>query len=191
LPRTDLPPGVRWLVTDPEHREERDWYITPPEATEALLSVYRPTEAIWEPACGDGAISKVLIAHGHTVHSTDLIDRGYGQGGVDFLQCESAPFGFHTIVTNPPFKHAEEFVRRGLQLCTRVIIFQRLMFLESRRRYPLFIDLPFQKCIVHSNRVPVWRGGEPPGKGGKMTPYAWFIWDKNYIGSPQLDWVLT
>jgi len=35
---------------------------------------------IWEPACGDGAISRVLEAAGYQVISTDLIDRGYGQG---------------------------------------------------------------------------------------------------------------
>jgi hypothetical protein len=34
---------------------------------------------IWEPACGDGAMSRELAAAGHTVISTDLVDRGYGE----------------------------------------------------------------------------------------------------------------
>jgi len=38
-----------------------EFYPTPPEATRALLSVESFEGDIWEPACGDGAISKVLI----------------------------------------------------------------------------------------------------------------------------------
>jgi hypothetical protein len=50
-----------------------------------LLSVERFDGDIWEPACGDGAISKELIKAGYTVVSTDLIDRDFGDGQADFL----------------------------------------------------------------------------------------------------------
>jgi hypothetical protein len=40
---------------------------------------------IWDPCCSAGDISTVLQRHGREVVSTDLIDRGYGQGGADFL----------------------------------------------------------------------------------------------------------
>src|SRR5882757_893058 len=82
-------------------RAALDFYPTPPEATRALLSVEQFGGSIWEPACGDGAISSVLTDAGHFVISTDLIDRGYGDGGVDFLS-ETAPRAKH-IVTNPPY----------------------------------------------------------------------------------------
>jgi tRNA G10 N-methylase Trm11 len=82
-------------------REPFEFYPTPPEATRALLSVERFEGTIWEPACGDGAISKVLEAAGYYVISTDLIDRGYGTGGVDFLKTTEA-LG-RNIVTNPPY----------------------------------------------------------------------------------------
>jgi hypothetical protein len=65
------------------------------------LSVEHFEGTIWEPACGDGAISKVLEAAGYDVISTDLIDRGFGQGGVDFLKTTKA-LG-RNIVTNPPY----------------------------------------------------------------------------------------
>ena len=61
-------------------RVPHDFYPTPPEAVRALLSVETFEGSIWEPACGDGAISKVLLEAGHEVVSTDLIDRGYGAG---------------------------------------------------------------------------------------------------------------
>ena len=67
-------------------RKENDFYATPSWAVESLLQVEKFPDLIWEPACGDGAISKVLRTHGHEVLSTDLIDRGYGQGGIDFTQ---------------------------------------------------------------------------------------------------------
>ena len=56
---------------------------------------------IWEPACGDGAIARVLERAGHRVIATDLIDRGYGEAGVDFLTT-AEPRARH-IVTNPPY----------------------------------------------------------------------------------------
>ena len=77
-----------------------DFYATPPEATRALLSVEHFDGSIWEPACGDGAISRPLIAAGHEVVSTDLVDRGFGISGVDFM-LERGPRAKH-IITNPP-----------------------------------------------------------------------------------------
>jgi hypothetical protein len=57
------------------------FHPTPPRAVRALLTVEAFVGVIWECACGDGAISRVLEAAGHQVISTDLVDRGYGCGG--------------------------------------------------------------------------------------------------------------
>src|SRR5690606_27282083 len=75
-----------------------EFYPTPPQATRALLSQEEFDGSIWEPACGEGHISKVLVAAGYEVVSTDLIQRGYGAGDVDFLR-ERTPRAKH-IVTN-------------------------------------------------------------------------------------------
>src|SRR5438874_9423105 len=85
-------------------REKDDFYPTPAPATVALLAKEQFGPSIWEPACGDGAISKVLEANGHNVVSTDLFNRGYGEARIDFLMEQQllAP----QIVTNPPFKMA-------------------------------------------------------------------------------------
>ena len=63
-----------------------EFYPTPPEATRALLSVEKFDGSIWEPACGDGAISKVLQKANYSVVSTDLINYGFGESGQDFLR---------------------------------------------------------------------------------------------------------
>ena len=39
-------------------RQEDDFYPTPAYVTQALLDNYRFTGEIWEPACGDGRMSK-------------------------------------------------------------------------------------------------------------------------------------
>ena len=82
-------------------RIPNEFYPTPPEAVRALLSVEQFDGSIWEPACGEGAISKVLSAAGHQVVSTDRFAYGFGETGVDFL-AEQTPRARH-IVTNPPY----------------------------------------------------------------------------------------
>ena len=68
------------------------FYPTPPEAVRALLSVESFDGSIQEPACGQGHISRALLAAGHEVVSADLNDFGFGETGQDFLaQAEPAP----------------------------------------------------------------------------------------------------
>jgi len=96
-------------------RAALEFYPTPPEATRALLSVEKFDGDIWEPACGNGAISKVLMKTGYKVVSTDLAQRDFGQGGQDFLK-STKPLA-KNIITNPPYgTHglADAFIRKAL-----------------------------------------------------------------------------
>ena len=92
-----------------------DFFRTPPWATFALIDNETFEGEIWECACGDGSMSRVLERTGQSVRSTDLYDRGYGEAGVDFL----APlWSSDNIVTNPPYHCAEGFVgSRQHHLC--------------------------------------------------------------------------
>ena len=107
---------IRHVVTTRAvpRRLPNEFYPTPPEATRALLSVEQFDGDIWEPACGDGRIAKVLTDHGHAVISTDLHAYGHGETGIDFLR-ERTARAKH-IVTNPPYGWglADRFVRRAL-----------------------------------------------------------------------------
>ena len=84
-------------------REANDFYPTPAWVTEALLRHVTLRGPVWEPCCGDGAIARVSESRGHLVEATDLGDRGYGRGGVDFFACGAVPDGCRAIVTNPPY----------------------------------------------------------------------------------------
>ena len=112
-----------------------DLYETPAPATWALLAAEKLSGMIWEPACGPGAIVRVLRAAGHRVVATDIQDYGCDDsvGGVDFLAQTYAPENVEIIVTNPPFRWADEFVRHALALAPRVVMLLRLHFLEASR----------------------------------------------------------
>ena len=66
--------------TDKE-REQNDYYATDSIAIDALLSKTALSHNLWECACGEGHLSKRLSEYGYDVKSTDLIYRGFGEGG--------------------------------------------------------------------------------------------------------------
>ena len=172
-------------------RQKDDFYATPTSATEALLRAESLDGPIWEPACGDGAISKVLEAAGCRVVSTDLVDRGYGTPRVDFLM-EWQPRA-PNIVTNPPFKLATQFVLKALQLTTgKVAMLLKVGFLEGLERAPVFDNSPFARLWVFRRRQTFLRNGDESftmnGAGG-MIAYGWFVWDRGHRGPPTLGWL--
>lgn len=179
----------RMVGSPSKHRERDDFYPTPPEATESLLAVEKFSEEIWEPACGDGAISRVLEAAGHKVISSDLINRGYGQHGVDFLMEYRPPV--ENIITNPPFKLALPFIERSLSLTTKkTAMLLRLAFLEGSLRGKMFASTPIARIHVFSQRVTFKRGGTDEGNGGGgMIAFAWFVWEHGYTGKPTVGWI--
>ena len=89
-----------------------DFFPTPRWATFALIDNEKFSGDIWECACGDGSMSKVLEETGCAVFSSDLYDRGYGQVGLDFLT--STRYA-DNIITNPPYNCAEGFVANGVK----------------------------------------------------------------------------
>ena len=168
------------------NRAEFDYYPTPAVATEALLAVEKFEGDIWEPACGDGAVSKVLEAHGYKVRSTDLIDRGYGEGNHDFL---TSPYTATNVITNPPFKLAEKFVELSLQRTTgKVALLGKLQFLEGAKRKIMFNNTPYKACYVFSKRLTLTRNGEKMKNSG-MIAFAWFVWEHGYDEKPFIEWI--
>jgi len=178
---------ARSLVGTSTGRPENDFYPTPPEATLGLLSRETFTGTIWEPACGDGAISNLLIEKGHQVFSSDLIDRGYGDTGIDFLTSDKK---FDNIITNPPYTLAQQFVEHSLSLTTgKVAMLCKLAFLEGGKRKTMFENTPLASVHVFSKRLTMTRNGIKMKNSG-MIAFAWFVWDHDYKGSgPIIQWI--
>lgn len=174
-------------------RQKHDYYATEPKAIELLLDVEDFDDNVWECACGEGHLSKVLEKRGYIVRSTDLIDRGYGRGGVDFLQQTETFRG--DIITNPPYKYATEFVYKALELIpkgNKVAMFLKLQFLEGKKRKKLFQEHPPKVVYVSSSRLQCAKNGEferMKAGGGSAVAYAWFVWEKGFDGDPIIKWI--
>lgn len=164
-----------------------DYFPTPAWATHALIDNEAFKGDIWESACGNGAMSKVLEKSGQRVESSDLFDRGFGEIGVDFLTSERR---VENIVTNPPYNAAEGFVRAGLRAADRKFaLLLRLAFLEgANRQRTIFTNAPPSRVWVFSERITFYPEGAVQ-KGTGTTAYAWFIWDKDAPGSTELKWL--
>jgi hypothetical protein len=174
------------LVGTSAGRPDDDFYPTPPEATEALLAREKFEGTIWEPACGDGAICRVLAAHGHSILATDLNYRDYGMGDIDFLTCQLQAAN---VITNPPFKLAEEFIHHALKQTTgKVAMLCKLQFLEGGKRKIMFESTPLKKVYVFSKRLTMTRNGEKMKNSG-MIAFAWFVWEHGYEGDPTVAWI--
>jgi len=173
-------------------RQPADLYPTPVDATESIMPLiqtlqdhgHMPRNQVWEPACGDGRLSRVLEWHGLEVTSTDLREfPGYGTGGVDFLKpglhhC----FNYDAIITNPPFSHSVEFL------------------IEARAMAPIVIFLLKQNYWNTKGRLDIWDGHRPtfflpitwrlaflPDERGNspLMDCAWCVWLDKSLGYDQ------
>lgn len=173
-------------------REPNDYYATEPKAMELLLEEEHFSPIIWECACGEGYLSKVLEQHGYYVLSTDLVYRGFGV---------VTPFNFLTdtlkdfngdIITNPPYKYALAFVKKALNVVKpgrKVAIFLKLQFLEGKSRKQFFIENPPKTIYVSSSRLKCAKNGEFEKIGSSAVAYAWFVWEKGFKGDTVVKWI--
>lgn len=155
-------------------RRELDFYPTPPEATRALLPLiwHWGWCDIWEPCCGEGAISKVFQVTGRfgTI-SSDIVDHGFG-AVADFFQFKRPES--KTIVTNPPFNRADEFIRHSHKI--------------GVQRMALILKMNFWNA--HTKRRETWETWRPyliapltwrldfTGAGRPHTDCMWCLWDR-------------
>lgn len=61
-----------------------------------------------------GHISMVLEDYLFEVESSDLFDRGFGHTGFNFLERTELFEG--SIITNPPYSLADEFVKKAIEI---------------------------------------------------------------------------
>ena len=176
-----------------EDRASGDFYATEPEAVRLLLTECQKPKSnnIWECACGDGQMSKVLMEYGYNVKSTDLYNRGYGESGVNFLSDTITKWD-GDIITNPPYKYALKFVEKALDIIpegNNVIMFLKLQFVESKSRKKLFLSNPPRTIYISSSRLYCAKNGDFSKRSeGSAVAYAWYVWEKGFNGITELKW---
>ncbi len=169
-------------------REVNDYYATEPKAVELLLEKEKFSSIILEPSCGEGHISQVLLNSGYDVKSSDLINRGFGEVK-DFFEVDEF---CGDIITNPPYKVALDFVKHSLDIIpegNKVAMFLKLQFLEGKARKEFYKENPPKKIYVASGRLNCAKNGKFEEFKSSAVAYAWFVWEKGYQGSPEIDWI--
>lgn len=181
-------------------RSNLDFYQTPVEDVEKFLrtSVLVPNDGIvLEPSAGEGNISNVIknLRKDATVVSGDVEERSYKLDYVgDFLTQRFAR-AVHCVITNPPFSHAEAFIRKGLEICPTgdVIMLLKLAFLETQGRADLFNMGHLREVWVSRSRINCYAPSTPVSSTGRRTnsstmAMAWFVFNRNYQGDPVIKW---
>jgi hypothetical protein len=167
----------RLFQNPPELRRPLDFYPTPPHATQALVERERFTGLILEPACGDGAIVRVLHKRGYNVESADLLD------GQNFFERKKS---VSNIITNPPYRHSLDFILHAKKIATcKIAMLLPVEFLHGGTRYDLFQDRCFPLKLVYVFASRLRFGSETHSTVG----HAWYVWDRRYKGEPVIRWI--
>lgn len=179
-------------------RVENDYYATPPQDTQLFLDTFdiRKYRKILEPSCGEGHMSEVIkrnMSDTSTLISRDLVERGYeGSQVKDFLKTTNETYDL--VMTNPPFSHALEFIKKGLELSDVVVVLAKIQLLEGKARSAEMQHLGLKEIYGHVERCNCWRNGlelnprtNKPWSGAMFM--AWFVFDRNYTSKPVYNWL--
>lgn len=187
--------GTTW---HPEERAADDFYTTDPESLRTFASHFKLDKIIWEPACGTGNLSKVLEELCEKVYSSDLRNRGYGESGINFLDCERVPDGVTSIVTNPPYKLANDFIEHAMEILPEggtYIALMNLSYLAGKERYArIYANRWLEAIYVHSGRINCWKNDVKHSSNSPVN-YAWYVFRKpanrqgGVLPAPHIRWI--
>lgn len=173
-------------------REENDFYATEPKAIIELLKYEKFNKDIWECACGQNHIANVLKDSDYNVRCSDLIGRIKGIEIKDFLADTNTELWKGDIITNPPYKYAQQFIEKALDIIpegNKVAMFLKIQFLEGKKRKLLFQKYPPKVLYVSSSRLNCAKNGDfETYKNNSAIAYGWFIWEKGFKGDTIIKW---
>lgn len=157
-------------------RPDTDFYPTPYAVTQSLLDFLKidDSNVIWEPACGQGHMIKVLEENGYSTVGTEL----NCDHPVDFLKTKKLSGSW--IITNPPFILSQEFIRHSHSLRpTGFAMLLKSQYWHATKRRSLFYDIRPKYVLPLSWRPDFLFGA----KGSAPTmEVLWTVWEKGYTG---------
>lgn len=178
--------GGAVMATRKEPNDSLDYFATPAWATRALCEIVLPQFGVdpallrgmhaWEPACGEGDMAWPLREYFERVYASDVHEHGFGTVA-DFLWPGTKPPGpVSWIITNPPFRLAEQFIHHSLAVASYgCAMFVRAQFLESIGRYREVYRRHPPHIAYFAERVPLNRG-RAKREATTMTAYVWLVW---------------
>lgn len=176
-----------------EERELNDYYATDPKAVQLLLDNEKFNKNIWECCYGEGAIGDVLENNNYKVYKTDIIQRTKPLDKLmDFLSDENNRIFKGDIVTNPPYKLAKEIIEKAFKVTSKgskIAMFLKLTFLESKSRKQFFLDNPPKVLYVSSSRLKCFKNGDYSDKSSSAIAFCWYVWENGYKGDTIIKWI--
>ena len=184
-------------------RDDFDWYVEPEWCVDALFdNVQFDNEWIWDPCCGQGTILKSAEKNGFRfLIGSDIVDRGLDK--FTFEICDALKFGTPlavspamtlNIVTNPPYKLAENIIRENITLIDqKMAVLLPIKFLASQKRYALFTEYPPAEILMLSKRPSMPPGGKIEEMGdrafkGGTIDYCWIVWHRPHDRETRIRW---
>ena len=178
--------GKNFSCNNTGKRRKSDFYETPFCLTQELLNNVFLDKPILEPACGNKAIVKILLKNNY--ENIDFYDLEQGQ---DFLLETNK---YKTIITNPPYSKAFQFIQKAKTLCNDFYFLLPLSYLHGKQRLDfIYSDKVFPlNCIYVFDRYPML--GQELRKDMKintgMMVYAWYHFSKKAEGKePIIRWI--
>lgn len=187
-------------------REDLDFYQTPSYATKTLVDYFDvKSKLIWEPMAGNGMIAKELSTKGYSVYATDIIERKFKLNDiVDYFNVHS--FGVtnddFAVVTNPPYKYANEFLKHTLEDIKpkTCCVFLPVRYLEGKTRYnEIYSKYKPCKVLMYVQRLGCFtdkdvEDGKVSERGvGSAVAYMWLCFDRdnwsNQETKTELEWI--
>lgn len=169
-------------------------YATPRWSIEAVLDVELTTRCIFDPCAGLGVIGEVCREQSLEVEELDIEDwrdhfpaisalaKNFRRRDFFEEQCDLSSL---TVLMNPPFSKACEFVDQAMKFNARKIIcFQRQAWRESAGRREWWERNAPARVWVCGARATCWRFDlletDLSQRGGSSVSMAWYVWEKGH-----------
>lgn len=184
---------VRDLHTD------KDFKITPLALCRAALRLLPEDEYQWvcDPGAGTGnwgkamrerfPISYIVGVERYPCHFCAHPQGTYDEWHTEDYRTWTPSVAFSTVIGNVPYSLTQEFIDKSLDILGeggRILFLLRLGFLESRKRYEWWKNIPLKK---------VWTLVERPSFTGDgktdAQAYALYLFEKDYDAMPVMDWL--
>jgi hypothetical protein len=155
-------------------RRPADAYQTPDWVLACVLQHIPWARKVWEPACGDGNLVRVLADSGlfKEIYATDIKD------GQDFYSFRDAQ-GCDGIVSNPPYTNSAVFIQHAIDLMQPTAGFVMMLlpidYACAKSRKHLFADSnAFAKKIELTKRI-VWFESDDK-RAAPSENHCWMLW---------------
>lgn len=168
-------------------RDKLDRYYTPYFLTEKLLEKLEEKKiiingTIFEPCCGKGFISNILLEKNYNVLTNDIDENVEANFHFDASEkCILSDW----IITNPPFNLATKMIPLFYEKAKEgIICLLRLSYLEPCQNRREFLSKNPPDYVFVNKRVSFTNDG----KSDSCTT-AWIVWKKNKDSNNNIDFI--